>query len=68
MIKRLSEGSYGLPGERKYPLDTKGHVKAAIWMFSRCPDSKKRILARNIKNAARKFGIKISSDSTVSKY
>ena len=58
---RLHDKTFGLPEERKYPLNDEGHVRQAIRMFGHCEEGKRKELARNIKKAMNKFGI--SNDS-----
>ena len=58
----LSDSEFGLPDERKYPLNDAAHVKAAIKMFSHCPDDKKKQLANRITRAMTKFNIDTKFD------
>ena len=66
----LSDSDFGLPEDRKYPLNDAAHVKAAIKMFSHCPDGKKGKLAKRITTAMGKFGIdtKFKKDSPMYDY
>ena len=59
---------FGLPEDRKYPLDSKEHVKSAIRLFGHCEEDKKPILANNIIKAAKKYKIKINKNTEVYKY
>jgi hypothetical protein len=65
--KRLDDNSFGLPDERKFPLNDAAHVKSAIAYFRYCPAAKKKALAKRILAAAKKFGVKIDEDSKVYK-
>ena len=66
----LSDSDFGLPEDRKYPLNDAAHVKAAIKMFSHCPDAKKGKLAKRITTAMGKFGIdtKFNKESPMYNY
>ena len=59
---------FGLPEERKYPLDTPEHVRSAIKLFGHCEEDKKHQLAVRIMKAAKKFNIEIKEDTEVYKY
>jgi hypothetical protein len=56
-------GPYGWPERRKYPLDTRRHVHAAIAHFSRnrhlYPSSVAKKIARRIKRRAEELGIRV---------
>lgn len=47
--KHIKSTNYGLPKDKKYPLNDEQHVRSAIQMFAYCPSDKKATLARNIK-------------------
>ena len=66
----LPDSDFGLPEDRKFPLNDAAHVKAAIKMFSHCPDEKKAKLAKRIVTAMGKYGIdtKFSKDSPMYNY
>jgi hypothetical protein len=66
----LPPSVFGLPEERKYPLNDELHVRKAIQFFNFCHPSKKSKLAKNINKQAIKFGmkIKISKSSSFYKY
>lgn len=66
--KKLKKGTFGLPKERKFPLNDKKHVRAAMAYFGSCPADKKHSLARKIRAACNKFGIKINKDAAWYKY
>ena len=63
----LPASMYGLPSEKKYPLNDANHVRSAMAYFSHCDKDKKKELARNIMKAAKKHGVKVSQDSEVYK-
>ena len=56
---RLDDSEFGLPELRKYPLNDREHVLAAIRFFNRCPYGYEEELARRIKRKMKEF--KISS-------
>ena len=64
----LPDSAFGLPEERKYPLDTAEHVKSAIRLFGHCPEDKKHELAVRIMAAAKKFDIEVKETTQVYKY
>jgi len=64
----LPNSEFGIPEERKYPLDTKRHVESAIRLFGHAPDDKKAELAQRIRLAAKKYDIEIGEDLEISKY
>lgn len=64
----IPENEFGLPEERKFPLDTPEHVKSAIHLFGHCPEDKKHELAKRIMKAAAKNGIEVDQKSQVYKY
>ena len=64
----LPDSSFGIPEDRKYPLDTKEHVKSAIKLFGHAEESKKKSLARKIQNAAKKYNIDIPENTQCYKY
>ena len=66
--KQLSKKTFGLPEERKFPLNDEGHVKSAIAYFHNCPDNKKPKLAKAILRSAKKYNMNIDKDATVYKY
>ena len=65
--KELPASIYGLPSEKKYPLNDANHVRSAMAYFNHCDKNKKKELARNIMKAAKKFNVEISEDSEVYK-
>lgn len=57
----LDSDKFGLPSKRKYPLNDKKHVQAAIRMFNHVENDDEEELADNILSAMKKY--KISFDS-----
>ena len=66
--KKLKKSTFGLPEDRKFPLNDEQHVKSAMAYFKGCPEEKKGKLARKIKSACKKFGIEINKDAEWYKY
>lgn len=66
--RNIPNSEFGLPEERKYPLNTEAHVKSAIRLFGHCPENKRAELAQRIRLAAKKYDIKIKDDSVLGKY
>lgn len=66
----LLDSDFGLPEDRKFPLNDAAHVRAAIKMFPHCPDEKKAKLAKRIVTAMGKYGIdtKFGKDSPMYNY
>ena len=64
----LKDNEFGIPEDRKYPLDSKKHVMSAIKLFGHAKESKKKALAERIKSAADKYNINIPEKTQVSKY
>ena len=64
----LPDSSFGIPEDRKFPLDNEKRVKSAIHLFGHAPEDKKKSLARKISRAANKYGIKIPETTQVYKY
>ena len=54
---KLDDKAFGIPSLRKYPLNDKAHVKAAIRMFNHVDKEHESELAHNIIRAMKKFGI-----------
>ena len=61
----LKDKEFGLPEERKFPLNDAAHVRSAIAFFKYCPKEKRKELAKRIMRAAKKFGIKISPNTRI---
>ena len=53
----LPDEMFGLPEQRKYPLNDEAHVKAAVRLFGKCPDEDKPRLARNILRRAKELNM-----------
>ena len=64
----LPDSAFGIPQDRKYPLDSKKHVKSAIKLFGHAEESKKKQLAKNIYTAAKKYGIDVPETTQCYKY
>ena len=64
----LPDSAFGIPEDRKYPLDTEQHVKSAIKLFGHAEESKKKKLAQNIRSAAKKYDITIPENTQCYKY
>lgn len=64
----LKDNEFGIPEDRKYPLDSKKHVMSAIKLFGHAEESKKKALAKRIKTAADKYNIIIPETTQVNKY
>lgn len=45
---KLPDSEFGIPEERKYPLDTEKHVRSAIKLFNHCEPKYEKELADNI--------------------
>lgn len=54
----LPDSAFGVPGKRKFPLDTEKHVRSAIKFFNYVDKEDEAELARRIIAAMKKFGIK----------
>lgn len=63
----LPDSAFGIPEDRKYPLDTKKHVMSAIKLFGHAEESKKKALAKRIRTAANKYDIRIPETTQVYK-
>lgn len=64
----LSDSKFGVPELRDFPLTDASHVKSAISYFHKCDDKYKAELAKNIKIAAKKYGVDINPNSQVATY
>ena len=53
----LPDDVFGIPEERKYPLDTKKHVISAVRLFGHCEPKYQKELADNIFKAMDKYHI-----------
>lgn len=64
----LPDEAFGIPEDRKFPLDTKKRVISAIRLFGHAEEGKKKELAKRIAKRAADYGIKISETTQVYKY
>ena len=64
----LVDDEFGIPEDRKYPLDTRQHVLSAIKLFGHAEEPKKKELAKRINKAAKKYNIKIPETTQCYKY
>ena len=66
----LSDDQFGLPEDRKYPLNDAKHVRLAVKMFGHCEEGKRKKLAGNILKAAEKHGvsIKVGKNNPMAEY
>lgn len=64
----LKDNEFGIPEDRKFPLDSEKHIKSAIKLFGHAEEAKKKALAKRIKTAAKKYNIKIPETTQVHKY
>jgi len=66
--ERMRSSTFGIPKERKFPLNDAEHVRNAIARFKYAKEDERAGLARRIRAAARKFGVEIGDDSLVKQY
>lgn len=59
---KLDSKLFGLPKERKYPLNDEEHIRKAIQFFNFCPKTKRNELATNINKRIRDMDLKIEVD------
>jgi hypothetical protein len=66
----LKDSDFGLPKERKFPLNDEPHVRKAIQFFKFCELTKRNELAKNINKKLKEYDMKVtvSSDNPFSKY
>lgn len=66
----LPDDQFGLPEDRKYPLNDAKHVRLAVKMFGHCEEGKRKKLAGNILKAAEKHGvsIKVGKNNPMAEY
>lgn len=67
----LPDDVFGIPEERKYPLDTEEHVRSAIKLFNHVDDKYEAELAENIIKQMKKYkidDITIGEKNRLSKY
>lgn len=67
---KLKDSDFGLPKERKYPLNDEEHVRKAIQFFKYCEKTKRNELALNINKRLKSYNmtISVSGDNPFSKY
>lgn len=58
---KLDDSEFGIPEDRKFPLNDKNHVEQAIRMFGKADDDKKKSLAKRISKKAKEYNIDISN-------
>lgn len=67
----LDDSDFGLPEDKKYPLNDEEHVRQAIKMFNHCPEDKEKTLAKRIIKKLKHFDItdiEVSDNNRFSKY
>ncbi len=64
---KLEDNEFGIPEDRKFPLNDKNHVEQAIRMFGKADENKKESLAKRISKKAKEYNIDISN-TKVNKY
>ena len=67
-IKRSEIIDFGIPEDKKFPLDSIEHVKSAIKLFGHAEESKKKSLAQRIATKAKEYNIEIPETTQVYKY
>lgn len=65
---KMDDEIFGIPQERKYPLNDKSHVLSAMRYFDKCDPKYKKELANNIVKRAKELNIGINTDSDYYKY
>ena len=68
---QIPDNEFGIPQERKYPLDTESHVRSAVKMFNYVEPKYEEQLAKAVIKKMKKFGIKdmkISKENRLYKY
>lgn len=68
---KLPDSVFGVPEQRKFPLDSEEHVRSAIKFFNYVDPKYEKELANNIKKAMKKYNIndvKIGEKNRLSKY
>ena len=56
----LDDSTFGIPSQRRYPLNDRSHILAGIRMFNHVDSAHEAELARNIKRKMKEYSI--SSD------
>lgn len=67
---KLKDSDFGLPKERKYPLNDEEHVRKAIQFFKYCEKTKRNELALNINKKLKSYNMhtSVNKDNPFSKY
>lgn len=68
---QLSDEEFGIPSQRRYPLNDKKHVLAAIRMFNHVDSEHEKELAKNIIKKMKQYGIpstSVGKDNRLYKY
>lgn len=63
--ERLEDSDFGLPEERKFPINDENHIRQAIKMFSYCPKKKRKELRKNINRKIEELGLDIDFSESV---
>jgi ribosomal protein S18 acetylase RimI-like enzyme len=68
--KDMSPDEFGVPGKKKFPLDSEAHVKSAIKFFNYVEPDDEAELAKRIKKKAKEYGVVIrcGEKNRLSKY
>lgn len=61
--KKLRSSDFGLPNKREFPMPDAAHVHAAEAYFRYASEKQKPELAYRILLKAKKFGVKVDSDT-----
>lgn len=66
----LDDNQFGIPEERKYPLNDEAHVRAAVKFFNKVEPKYEESLARRIIKRIKELNIdiEIGEDNKLSKY
>jgi len=68
--RNMSDVKFGLPSQKKYPLNDEEHVRKAIQFFKFCPQKDRAELANNINKKIKEFDmtVNVSEDNPFYKY
>lgn len=64
----LPDSEFGIPEDRKFPLDTAEHVRSAIKLFGHAEEADKKHLAKRIMSKAKEYNIEVPETTQVYKY
>lgn len=64
----LPDSEFGIPEDRKFPLDTAEHVHSAIKLFGHADEADKKHLAKRIMSKAKEYNIEVPETTQVYKY